>query len=439
MKNLHVFLYEWKHFVRSPFKVVALVLFMIAGVYGLHNGASLYHKQTAEIEKIKEKIQNDRSETLGYYELGVPGPESRPWVDLSTPFWAIWYSGPYHFKTPSPALVYSMGQAEQYGFYKRVSFQSSPYDADMTKEIANPERLQTGTLDFSFVMLFLLPLLLLISLYNLNSMEAEQGFLPLIQVQTSSRNAWLLSRVSFYVVLHLVVIGALLVYGGMLTGVFSHAGAAFGQMLGYSFLYLLFWSVIYYLFLRSGTTIMGNTLKMVGAWIFVAFIIPAIVHQWVSIEKPANLMTEFIDASRDGRQELAELPDSVFHAKVDALFPEIKDSPLAADDIKKKTAYLNSGPALVNELLKESTKPIEEENQNKNILVSRSYWFNPLTYFQNRFNFISETHYNDYQEYRNEIQVLIDKQIRTLVLDNWNAVKVDKNKFQEYNQTLSQL
>ena len=438
MKNLNVFLYEWKHFVRSPFKVVALVLFVLAGVYGLHNGATLYHKQTAEIGKIKEKIKKDREKNVEYYELGVLGPEDRPWVDLSTPFWAIWYSGPYHFKTPSPALVYSMGQAEQYGFYKRVSFQSSPYDADMTKEIANPERLQTGTLDFSFVLLFLLPLLLLISLYNLNSMEAEQGFLPLIQVQTASKNTWLLSRVSFYVLLHFVVVIALLVYGGLLTDVFSNAGAAFGQMMGYSFLYLLFWSAIYFLFLRSGTTIMGNTLKMVGSWILFAFIIPAMVHQWISIEKPANLMTDFIDASRDGRQELAELPDSVFNAKVDALFPEIKNT-LIEDDTKRKMAYLNSGPALVNELLKDSTSPLEEENQNKNFLVRSSYWFNPLTFFQNRFNAISETHYNDYQNYRDEIQALIDKQIRVLVLDNWNEVKVDLDKFQEYNQTLSQL
>ncbi|MEM7514915.1 MAG: hypothetical protein AAF388_28570, partial [Bacteroidota bacterium] len=350
MKNLSVFLYEWKHFVRSPFKVVALVLFVLAGVYGLHNGASLYHKQTAEITKIKEKINTDRKETLGYYELGVPGPEDRPWVDLSSPFWAIWYSSPYHFKTPSPGLAYSMGQAESYGFYKRVSFQSSPYDADMTKEIANPERLQIGTLDFSFVLLFLLPLLLLISLYNLNSMEAEQGFLPLIQVQTASRNSWLLSRVAFYAMFQFGIIIILLVYGGMLTDVFSSASSAFWQMSLYSFLYLLFWSTIFYLFLRSGTSVMGNTLKMAGAWIFFAFIIPAMVHQWVSIEKPANLMTEFIDASRDGRQELTELPDSVFNAKVDVLFPEIKNSPLMEDDIKRKTAYINSGPALVNEL-----------------------------------------------------------------------------------------
>ena len=101
-------------------------------------------------------------------------------------------------------MVYSIGQAEQYGFYKRVTFWASPYDADMAEEIANPERLQTGTLDFAFVLLFLLPLLLLILLYNIKSAEAEQGFLPLIEVQTASKNAWLLARMSFYFLLAFV-------------------------------------------------------------------------------------------------------------------------------------------------------------------------------------------------------------------------------------------
>ena len=65
--------------------------------------------------------------------------------------------------------------------------------------------------------------------------------------------------------------------------------------------------------------------------------------------------------------------------------------------------------------------------------------FNPVILFQNRFNSISETHYDDYEKYRGEIQALIDKQIRVMVHDNWNAVEVDKEKFQEYVEELSSL
>jgi len=257
MRNLDIFLYEWKHFIRSPFKIIAILLFVIASMYGLHNGANLYQEQKAEVEKIEQRVAEDRQTTLAeHYEQGYLTPEDRPWVDYGTPFWAIWSSSPYHFKKPSPAMVYSIGQSEQYGFYKRITFWASPYDADLAEEIANPERLQTGTLDFSFALIFLMPLVLLVLLYNLKSAEIEQGFLPLIEVQNPSKNAWLLSRVGFYVLLLFLVIAGLLFYGALLTSVFEQASTTFGQMLFYTFLYLLFWSVLYFFILTRSKSVL---------------------------------------------------------------------------------------------------------------------------------------------------------------------------------------
>ena len=371
MKSLNIFLYEWKHFIRNPFKIVAVLLFVIAAVYGLHNGASLYQQQTTEIEKIHEQVNEDKSKYLNMYEEGKLVDENRPWIDMSTPFWAIWWTPTYHLKTPSPAMVYSIGQAEQYGFYKRVTFWASPYDADMAEEIANPERLQIGTLDFAFVLLFLLPLLLLILFYNIKSAEAEQGFLPLIEVQIPSKNSWLLARILFYLLLVTAVISGLLVYGATLTDVFETASNAFVQMLLYSLLYLIFWSLIFFFVLKRGNSILGNTLQMVGVWLLFAFVVPAIVHQSVSIAKPANLMTDFIEV-RDKQEDLYA-NDSLFKQKLIDLFPEIINSPVYQDSTKINVARNQSASALVNELKKESIAPIEKENQKKNRLIKATY------------------------------------------------------------------
>ena len=437
MKALNVFLYEWKHFSRNPFKIVALVLFVVAALYGLHNGATLYQVQIEEIGKIKEQAETDRQKYIAYYDKGQKGPEDRPWIDLSTPFWAIWYNGIYYFKTPSPALVYNIGQAEQYGYYKRVTFLANPYDPDMTNEIANPERLQVGTLDFSFALLYLLPLLLLILLYNLKSAEAEQCFLPIIEVQVGSQKVWLLSRVTFYLVLIFVVIVSLLVYGGILTNVFTLIPVAFGQMLFYSLIYLLFWSMLYFFILWRGKRIIDTTLQMAGLWMILAFVIPAVVHQWISIEKPVNLMTEYIAATRDDRQQLYRLPDSVIQARLFAMFPEIEGTPVDEDSARRIIARNQSTTALVNEMMKRSITSIENENRSKNKLIQSFLWVNPIPSFQNSLNKISKSHFDDYQQYRDEIQKVIDKQIRVLVLDTWNDTKVDKIKYLEYNKELA--
>ena len=71
-----IFLYEQKHFFRNPFKVIALGLFILAGLYGLHNGATLYHKQIAEIEKINAEVVKLKQETIGYYERGETAPKT---------------------------------------------------------------------------------------------------------------------------------------------------------------------------------------------------------------------------------------------------------------------------------------------------------------------------------------------------------------------------
>ncbi|MEM9888466.1 MAG: hypothetical protein AAF849_21405 [Bacteroidota bacterium] len=437
MNGFTIFIYEWKHFLRNPFKVVALLLFMVAGIYGLHNGADLYHQHQAEISKINEEIDEEREKYGAYLDEGKAGPENAPWVDMTTPYWSVWFSYTYHFKTPSPALVYSVGQAEQYGFYKKVNFWASPYDADMGEEIANPERLQTGTLDFAFVLLYLSPLLLLVLLYNVTGLESEQGFMPLIEVQTAAKTTWLLSRVSFYSSMVFGLVVLLLIYGAVLTGVFTSASQAFGKMLVYAFIYLLIWTLSYFLTLRKGKSIISNTLKMVGIWLLFTFILPAALHQWISIEKPANLMVEVIDATRDERQKLYDRPDSIKQAQLDAMFPKIVDSPVARDSTKISRAMSYSTSAYVNDLMKKSTAAIEKEYQERNQLIAQTFWLNPVAFFHNRFNLISETHFNDYQAYRTQIQDMIDKQIEVMVVDMWHDVKVDKVKYVAYQKLLA--
>lgn len=438
MKTVAIILYEWKHFSRSPFKLVALALFVVAALYGLHNGARLYSKQKDEIEKINQRATEQTQKVLEYYDKGEKGPADRPWVDVTTPFWAIWNLPTYHFKTPSPTLVYGIGQAEQYGFYKQITVWASPYDADMAEEIANPERIQTGTLDFAFAVLFLLPLLLLILTYDLKSTEAEQGFLSLIYVQTASKHTWLLARVGFYVVMLLLVIVGLLLYGASLTDVFATEGRTLGKLLLYVVLYLAFWTVLYYLILQKGTSIMGNTLQMMGLWLLFAFVIPAAVHQWIGIAKPANLMTDLIDAQRDGRETIFAQPDSLIDAQLFSLYPTITTTAVAQDTTRRGLARNLSASALVNDLMKESIAPIIEENEAKNKLIRITYWFNPLTYFQNQLNALTQTHFDDYGAYRSEVQRLIDKRIGLMVEDIWQEKTVNKERFLEYEELLRQ-
>lgn len=89
-----------------------------------------------------------------------------------------------------------------------------------------------------------------------------------------------------------------------------------------------------------------------------------------------------------------------------------------------------------NEMVKESIQKIEKRNERRNQLVRFTHGFNPLTFMQNKLNELSQTHYQDYKTYRDEIQVMIDKQIKVMVLEGWKEVVVDKEKYLEYDKIL---
>ena len=134
---------------------------------------------------------------------------------------------------------------------------------------------------------------------------------------------------------------------------------------------------------------------MVGLYLVFAFIVPATVSQYLSIKRPANLMREFVDAKLDKRWDLWDQPPHERQAQLNELFPEIVGSPLSGDSDKLNKAIRESTSALENNLQKESIRPIEEEIEAKYAFIRSTYWFNPLSIFQNQLNAVAQTHYDD--------------------------------------------
>ena len=94
-----------------------------------------------------------------------------------------------------------IGQSQQYGFYKKISRWSSTYDDDIVEEISNYERLINGNIDFSFLVIFLLPILLIILTYNINGLEKDFDFYKLVSNQNNRVKIWIFTRLLFYFIL----------------------------------------------------------------------------------------------------------------------------------------------------------------------------------------------------------------------------------------------
>lgn len=424
--------FEGRHFAKSPFKIVSLLLFIGAAVYGLQNGYALSKKQHLEIEDIKGKDQATIAEVISWYDTGKKGPDDKPWIDVTTPSRAIGYAPASVVKEPSLLMPFSIGQAEQFGFYKEVVTGSSVFDADLAAEIANPERLALGTLDFSFVLLYMLPILAIVLLFNIGGLEKDLGFDRLIQVNISSSRKWLAARFGFY---YLLVIGTLLtlmlVYGGI-TGALVAMPATLLSMYLLFISYAFVWFAFFYFINLKGRGSSNQAIKMASLWLLFCVLIPGGLHQLASLRYPANYMTNYLDASRDESYALYDLPHDTIKKQLMEAYPELAETAYGQDTLTRQAIIYSSFSGLTSKLMKAVAEEVENSNESKNQFVRSASWLSPVTWFQNRINSLSGTDYYAYHQYRADIQSTVDKKVSLLLEDSWNEEVVNKEKFLEY-------
>ena len=72
----------------------------------------------------------------------------------------------------------------------------------------------------------------------------------------------------------------------------------------------------------------------------------------------------------------------------------------------------------------------------KNNLIKSSYWFNPVSYFQNEWNALTSTDYNSYKDYRNDIQYAINNKLELLAFECWDERKVSAKLYNKYVKRL---
>lgn len=426
MNVLKIFMLESIHLKRNSFKLVSVILFVIAAIYSLQNGLQLYQTDTTEIEKINKEKNEANTKVLEWFDQGKIGPEDRSWVNITQPFWAVYYASTNAIKKPLPIMPFSIGQAEQFGYYKQVTTWSTVYDADLSEEIANPERLALGTLDFGFVFLCLFPILIIILLFNIGGTERDLNFIKLLEMQSGSIQKWLLVRYLFYFVFCISLLLLLLVpYNIYLKVEFSSAINYYIVCI----IYTLLWFLLFYFIALYGKSSSAQSLKMVGIWLLICVLLPGTIHQVNNLKFGSNLMTDYLDANRKDTYALFDLKPEVIKEMVTAAYPELKNTAFGKDTIINTDIINNSSAALVNILMKKAAKKLSDSNENRNNFIKNTYLINPFGYFQNKLNAVCGTDYYAFQNYRNQIQKGIDLKINTMLFSEWDKEVIDKKKY----------
>ena len=271
---------QYWFFMKQKINYLLLLAFLMAGVYGLHQGFAFKAKQIAAIQLFRDdKNKNLNVMIEGFYADTTKAEGKTAYKKVTSPNSSNWYITLPAYKMPITTAIYSIGQGDVFPYYYTIKIESFFMQLFKQGEIANPLRSLVGHFDISFWIIYLLPLLILILCFNALSAELDNGNWRLINSQGVSARQWLQSK--FLLVGLCIAILLLIVFvGGIILNYFYfNQTPAFNDVLFFisASLYLIFWLSIIYLINASGASTSINALYSGILWIAICIVMPALV------------------------------------------------------------------------------------------------------------------------------------------------------------------
>jgi ABC-2 type transport system permease protein len=302
-----MFLLLLKSFLRSRIAIIGLTVVLLAGIISIYVGKQHIQKQKENIaqtdhlqqEHIKRNVQFFNKETgllLYYLKFGL--------VNQTHPLNAL-----------------SIGQRDVNTSIQNVTIrnlENQKYDTDLF----NPANLLAGNLDFSFVLIYLFPLLIIAFTYNLLSEEKEAGTWKLVSAQSTAPAAVLFKK---------LYIRAMVVYAALTTllamAVFIlpiPLDKNFIATITISVLYLLVWFAISFWVVSLQKKSSINAVALLSIWMLLTVVLPGAANGYISNKYPVPEALATAVEQREGYHEKWDMDKKITMDKFYAHYPQFR-------------------------------------------------------------------------------------------------------------------
>ena len=220
---------EWRLLMADRPLRIALGLFALLLVYALANGVvwMRFQERTVEvaragnveraiaIEQELTAIQNGAEPASRFSDPRLPnvlgGARGRHTAVLE----------------PGPLTALAVGQSDLLPYYYDVNIYTNESSFQQNGEVESPLNLMVGRFDLTFVVIYLLPLLVLALSFNVLSEEREQGTLALTLSQPVSARGVVAAKLAFRALLVVGMVLAVALVGTMVAGGSTHPAGFF--------------------------------------------------------------------------------------------------------------------------------------------------------------------------------------------------------------------
>ncbi|SDH18488.1 DUF3526 domain-containing protein [Chitinophaga filiformis] len=273
----------FKNFIRSKSVIIAITIFLLTGIISIIIGRQFLEKQQAAANAVtalqKEQINRNVHHIQDQFGL------------------LMYYLRFAFINKPDPIASLAIGQQDVNASIQYLTIrglEGQRYDTDLF----NPYNQLTGNLDLSFVILFLLPLLIIAFNFNLLSQETEHGTWSLVSIQINKPIKYILFKLSIRLIVVLVLLSVLLTLAVFIIGLPLDE-----KLLAYTIiaiLYVVFWFAVSFLIIVLRRSSAISALLLLSTWVLICLLVPAVINNFLTVRYPVQEAYSTFIKQRDG-------------------------------------------------------------------------------------------------------------------------------------------
>ncbi|MBX3239262.1 MAG: ABC transporter permease subunit [Chitinophagaceae bacterium] len=423
MKN--IFTYEWKLFIRNKTMPATWLLMFGIGLYALYYGRSFSDTQLDTITKIDTAYQARIQTQLQRFSADTTTKEGMSdYRNVHDAYMNEWYTRPMVWKQPEGLQALSLGQSDNQPFYYNLWIYNNVYNTRQP-ELRNPDKLLAGNFDLSFVIIYLLPLLIIAYSYNVVSADRENGLAGLLNVQGVSQRAIVSGRLLFRCCTVLVLALLLSIIGIIINGVAMGAAAGW---LGVNVLYILFWFSLVYWLTASGQSGAVTAVKLVSLWVVLLIMIPSLFNSLQKINEDAKM--EIAEASREYGGKIWDMDKQLLADTFLLVKPEWKEYFILKNDTNdlRSVAYTYFTVYNMNRV----GRGIDSAALQQQSRLERFNYVNPVFATQLLYNKLAATELNNFIVFREAASAYQQQRYELIAQKELSGEKLTPASFQAY-------
>nr|WP_315244927.1 DUF3526 domain-containing protein [uncultured Flavobacterium sp.] len=305
----------FKNFIRSKGTKIGLLFLLGIGFISLLIGHQFQEKQGQNIKEaaIYQKEHIARNAEYHSDEMGL----------------LLYYIKFSLVNKTFPINSLAIGQRDVNPSIQSVTIrglEGQKYDS----ELNNPNNLMLGKIDFSFVLIYLFPLLIVSFTYNVVSEEKESGTWKI--VATQSDNTFLYILKLFYIrILSLIALVTFTLFIAVLLLNISLDSSLF-TFYTISILYILFWFAVCFFIVSLQKNSNFNAVILLTIWLFLIIILPATINTYIVNKYPVPEALELTLKQRNAYHEKWDMDKTATMNKFYSHYPQFKNYPLPNEE-----------------------------------------------------------------------------------------------------------